>query len=273
MAVFSTLRRGRPAWVLLWNLLTVRTFEAGLQDRWLNLVRRDTCFEIVVLVVYLGASIYDYFEEAGKCEYPHSVWAKVVLVAAIFIGLVHVAILHCMLSTCRAVVVLIDNFANSMVTSSDLSKAMRDWKLIQAILRKYTANVEWTFIIEIGGALALLPAFTVDMITENSSPWRQASLALPAVTIAAGTLHLCLVAASITGKCNRVPALVNALSFGPGTETFQHRIVEYIIHSDVGFSVANTKLSLEMVLKSSYTICVIVFGAWSTLFMQRGSQE
>lgn len=48
--------------------------------------------------------------------------------------------------------------------------------------------------------------------------------------------RLFFVAAGISDKCARVPALVNSLSFGPDTEQRRQLLTDYIVRSDAGLS-------------------------------------
>lgn len=69
-----------------------------------------------------------------------------------------------------------------------------------------------------------------------------------------------LLAATISEQCTRVPALVNAISFGEGTEIARGQTVDYISNSAAGFYVFGTRLTLAMVVKYMYFWCIVVVG-------------
>lgn len=83
---------------------------------------------------------------------------------------------------------------------------------------------------------------------------------LPYVLVVCGVLRVFAAAAAVTDKCMRVPALINSLSFGPGTERERHHLVEYISHSAAGFYICDVRLTLGMVAKFLYVWSVICFG-------------
>lgn len=63
----------------------------------------------------------------------------------------------------------------------------------------------------------------------------------------------------------RVPAFVNAVSFGPGTERARQHTVDYIASSAAGFYVLDTRLTTAMVVKMTYIWCIVVVAAFTRL--------
>jgi len=270
LGVLTTCGKGGAAWGQLMKLFACHTANFGVQERWHALTTRDGNVVLALLTMHLVVLTFIHWychsgEASSDAANPLRVWHWLVFFAEVLIGIIHAAMQHSMSNTCRAVSVLIDNFGNGVVNEPDLSKAIYDWKWLQAVLRRCMAKIEWMLMVEISGALALLPAMTLDLLFSDDDPAFRILRALPALFIVAGVLRLCLVAASITEKCNRVPSLVNALSFGAGTERMQQHIVEYIVRSNAGFYVADVKLSAELILRFSYTFSMFAFGVWSTL--------
>lgn len=67
-------------------------------------------------------------------------------------------------------------------------------------------------------------------------------------------------AAALSDKCERVPPLVNAISFGIGTDVARQRIVDYISSSAAGFYVLGVRLTAITVAKFTYAWCIVAVG-------------
>jgi len=80
-----------------------------------------------------------------------------------------------------------------------------------------------------------------------------------------GVLYVVFVSATISEKCARVPALVNAISFGPGSEQARQQVVDYIVSSAAGFYVFGVRLNTAIVLKFAYGWAVIAVGLFTRL--------
>lgn len=91
---------------------------------------------------------------------------------------------------------------------------------------------------------------------------RSASL-LPGFFVSCGIIYALLVAATVSEKCGRVPAFINAFPFGPGTDRQRQHIVEYIAYSGAGFYILDTRLTTSIVAKMTYVWCIVVVGAWT----------
>merc|ERR1711957_446621 len=67
------------------------------------------------------------------------------LAADAFIGAVLVALIFCVLFVCHALTLMIDTFCVNILSRQDLSEAVRDWSVLEAILRKVSDAIEYLF--------------------------------------------------------------------------------------------------------------------------------
>jgi len=138
------------------------------------------------------------------------------------------------------------------------------WNLTQAVLRKASESVENCLL-----ALCIVVAFTIPMLLVDvailGKPSASVTGALPAFLVTCGVLHVLYLASMISEKCACVPPLVNAISFGAGSDRERQRTVEYIKNSAAGFYVFNLRLTMSTVLKLMYVWCFVAMGQFSRL--------
>eukprot|EP00429_Kryptoperidinium_foliaceum_P110517 CAMPEP_0176304242 /NCGR_PEP_ID=MMETSP0121_2-20121125/62330_1 /TAXON_ID=160619 /ORGANISM="Kryptoperidinium foliaceum, Strain CCMP 1326" /LENGTH=177 /DNA_ID=CAMNT_0017645843 /DNA_START=106 /DNA_END=641 /DNA_ORIENTATION=- len=84
-------------------------------------------------------------------------------------------------------------------------------------------------------------------------------------------MYALLAAATVSEKCGRVPAFINAISFGAGSERKRQHTVEYIASSAAGFYILDTRLTTSMVAKMMYIWCIVVLGALTRLTARKSS--
>lgn len=162
---------------------------------------------------------------------------------------------------CRSLVVMVDAFCSEVVTAMPLESVAHVWNLTQAVHRKASVDVE-PCLLALCGILAIcIPFLVVDIALVGT---RSAHL-LPGFLVSCGIIYALLAAATVTEKCGRVPALINAISFGAGTERKRQHTVEYIASSGAGFYVLDTRLTTSMVVKMMYIWCIVVLGALTRL--------
>lgn len=158
----------------------------------------------------------------------------------------------------RILVVTVDVFCYQSVQNPCIASATKRWNILQALLRKASTTVELGLLVLLALAAFTVPAFVMDSI-EIGSYSKMLRLQLPHVFIVCGVLRVFVVASAVTDKCMRVPALLNSLCFGTGTELERQSLVEYIIYSDAGFYICDVRLTLGMVAKFVYVWFVILF--------------
>lgn len=131
------------------------------------------------------------------------------------------------------------------------------WNMTQAILRKASVSIEHCLLALCFVLVFAVPLLLVDVLYTGSAP---ILTMIPALCVTCGILYVLLLAATISEQCTRVPALVNALSFGEGTEAARQQTVDYISSSAAGFYVFGMRLTTAMVLKFMYIWCIVVLG-------------
>lgn len=110
-----------------------------------------------------------------------------------------------------------------------------------------------------------IPLTLVDFLTLGAS-WRALMPLVPGLLTVSLLVRAFLVAAGITDKCVRVPALVNSLCFGVNTEQRRHLLVEFVRRSDAGFYVFDVRLTTGMALRFMYMWSIIAFGLATNVF-------
>lgn len=181
-----------------------------------------------------------------------------VFVSAVVAGVLWVGFSF-LLYVLRILTATVDVFCYQSVQNPDVSEATESWNMLQALLRRASTSIELGLLVLLAIAGFTVPAFVLDkaILGSYSATFR---FQLPYVLVVCGVLRVFAAAAAVTDKCMRVPALINSLSFGPGTERERHHLVEYISHSAAGFYICDVRLTLGMVAKFLYVWSVICFG-------------
>jgi len=178
---------------------------------------------------------------------------------AMVIGGATLSVTYGMAHVCGTLTVMIDWCCCDIVDNMLVSDVAHDWNLMQAVVRKASSAIEKCLFAQ-GIVMAVaVPMALVDVVGDGMS--RASAIAsLPALTVVGAVLYLLLVAATISDKCARVPALINAVNFGQDTNAKRQEVVHYIISSAAGFYVFGIRLTVAMVLKFAYGWCVIAVG-------------
>lgn len=88
------------------------------------------------------------------------------------------------------------------------------WNVTQAVLRKASIDVEKCLLALCATLAVSVPLIVLDMALLGERSARP----LPALFVLCGIIYALLVAAMVSEKCVRIPAFINAISFGPGTD-------------------------------------------------------
>lgn len=151
--------------------------------------------------------------------------------------------------------------SGDIVATKRLDEVAHVWNLTQAVLRKASSDMEKCLLV-LGLVLAVaVPLLAADIALLRASGARL----LPGLLVSCGITYALLVAAMVSERCARVPAFVNAISFGPGTERMRQHTVDYITSSAAGFYVCDTRLTTSMVTKMIYIWCIVVAGGLTRL--------
>lgn len=157
---------------------------------------------------------------------------------------------YIMVFVCRSLSVMIDAFCCDLVSAIEVEQVAHVWNVTQAILRKASSSVEkcslLLFTIMALTVPLLLLAFDLDGSIASLGHIVQGGL------VSVGVLQALFVAATVSEQCARVPAFINAMSFGVGTERARQHTVDYVASSAAGFYVFGMRLTLSAVVKFVY---------------------
>eukprot|EP00929_Paragymnodinium_shiwhaense_P018660 TRINITY_DN12975_c0_g1_i1.p1 TRINITY_DN12975_c0_g1~~TRINITY_DN12975_c0_g1_i1.p1 ORF type:complete len:1116 (-),score=130.14 TRINITY_DN12975_c0_g1_i1:153-3500(-) len=231
----------------------------GLLDTWLHSTRYDVPLVFTLWLSGLVLRAAPCFTETEYFQADGSAGQALRLVAYGFISLVFLSLIYCVSHICRALATTVDLFSCGVVDHPIVQEIANEWNILQAVLRKTSATLEYSFFVLqfSGSASVLLCAVDIAM-----SDRRMAVAVSVAATV---LLNLSMVrmvfsAAAISDKCGRVPPLINSLCFGEGTEEARQYVIQYILHSAAGFYVFDVRLCTGMALKLIYFWCVVTAG-------------
>jgi len=162
-----------------------------------------------------------------------------------------------MVCVCRSLGAMIDGFCCDAVDNMLVSDVAHVWNLTQAVLRHASNTIELCLFALCIVVAFVLPLTLVDVV---GTPSEAMIGAVPPFLVALAVAYMISTAATVSEKCIRVPALINAVDFGPGTDIERHHVVNYIVRSGAGFHIFGVCLSMGIVLKFAYAWCVIAVG-------------
>lgn len=172
---------------------------------------------------------------------------------AVFSGLLTAEVLNIM-RVCRALSIVVDDFALRMVQSGNFAAAEKEWNVSQAIIRSACTAVQVVFLIiqsTVVAAIILGVADFLIMQGEHRDYGSQTALTSGGILIL-GLTQMFLRASGVTDHCTRLPSFINSLSFGDTLDASRMYIVDYIVHSQAGFYVFEVRLTSDLVLKTMY---------------------
>jgi len=221
---------------------------------------RDKVVYIAIwLCVVAASSIWRPFVEDGDVDVVLTPNFLHGFCMAVFSGCV-LSLAYGMVFVCRSLSIMIDVFCCDVVRQQSPQRAAHVWNMTQAILRKVSAVVQPYFLVLGIILVSTVPLLLIGVIRNHGTP----SVAMvPALCMTCGILYMLLLAATISEQCARVPSLVNAMSFGDGTEEARQLTVNFISSSGAGFYISTMRLTTATVLKFMYIWCIVVVG-WLT---------
>eukprot|EP00747_Dinoflagellata_sp_TGD_P077875 gnl/TRDRNA2_/TRDRNA2_159792_c2_seq1.p1 gnl/TRDRNA2_/TRDRNA2_159792_c2~~gnl/TRDRNA2_/TRDRNA2_159792_c2_seq1.p1 ORF type:complete len:167 (+),score=34.99 gnl/TRDRNA2_/TRDRNA2_159792_c2_seq1:1-501(+) len=156
---------------------------------------------------------------------------------------------------------MIDRFTWDFSEHSDVTKAVREWNVLQAVIRKACGTIEYCFFALQTTVLFVVMFMVADVaLSAGEETASRLPLLVPGTMITVGIARIFFSAAAVTDKCARVPALVNSLSFGKDIDMERQYVVDYIINSAAGFYIFEVRLTSAMALKFAYLMFIIAFG-------------
>lgn len=244
------------AFELLASVSLQRRFRGSLTTQ----VRMDTLVFVFTWLGIVFANLLGGYSTHGQHYTPRVVFhiALHTTAHAILAGVI-LSLTYAMVFVCRSLSTLIDVFCCDVVGQTDLQDVSHVWNLTQAVLRKVSDSVETCFLTLCIVVMLVAPLLVVDVVLLGIQR-SQMLLALPGWLVACAVAYMLFLAAGISEKCTRVPALVNAISCEETVGIERQKTVDYITSSAAGFYILDTRLTTGVVVKLTYTCCVLVVG-------------
>jgi len=231
------------------SLLAVSTRRQGVMGAWSKLSRKQNIF----MAFLWGCSLLMRVMDAWSAG-----WHGAVSVATFFVtSSIFVALTFTILHVNCCLTLLIDAYCSHFTEDLELDWFVREWNILQAVLRKASGAVEKSFVVLQTTALAAVLLRIVHLFLHSDSQ----SWCLPAVMF----LGLCdgwliFKSAEVTEKCSRLPSVINSLSFGRDVDMRRHYLVQYVSYSGAGFYVGEVRLTNAMAIKFAYVSGLVFFG-------------
>jgi hypothetical protein len=175
----------------------------------------------------------------------------------------------CQLHVCCFLELTVDDFCLRFFNDPDFSRAVREWNVVQAMLRRVAATVSGSVLAVHTSILSTLLLTATESFFGDKEYRRCSTLwllwAISPTTLALSGLFC---AASVTEKCSRVPALVNSAAFMDEEDVAEDEsaldvdrqyLVQYIVQSEAGFYIYGIRLDSEFVLKVAYVLAILVY--------------
>lgn len=229
------------------------------QARWDQAV-----FACIWLCIMVATGVCNYLHCEGEGSSEAALQVLHLCLVAVFSAVI-LGVAYSMAFVCRSLSIMIDVFCCDVVGHNmQLRDVSHIWNLTQAVLRKASNSVEHGFLAFCFILACTVPLLVVDGGALGSSSAPPPAL-LPGIMLTCGVLHVLLLGAMVSEKCTRVPSLINAISFGEGTEHARQRTVDYVTSSDAGFFIFGMRLTTAMVVKFVYIWCIVAVGMLTKL--------
>lgn len=230
-------------------LLVACARQQGVVDTWSRRSRTQSVFMAFLWVCSLFAHTMG-VRSAG--------WQGVVSVFAFFVtSSIFVALTCTILHVNCCLTLLIDAYCSHFPECPNVDCSVREWNILQAVLRKASGAVEKGFVVLQTTALVTSLLAIVDLLFDDDSQfWNLLSVAL----LGFGEARLIFKSAEVTEKCTRLPSLINSLSFGVDVDMARHYLVEYVTYSGAGFYVGEVRLTNAMAMRLAYISLLVAFG-------------
>lgn len=253
LCLLSTVRLKRSNVFITSNSLLrsyVRAWD--LTERWEQLVRVDQVAMLSLWLCLVASRMWQVWMNDFADSLHIAGIVCFSLVSAVLTGLMY-SILHAL----RALGLIIDAFCVSFVVDPDLEQAVRNWNILQAVLRRVSGAMERSFLFLLSTASAAL-VFPIILVGLQPA-------VAPGALLILGIAQVSFCAGATTYKCDRVPALINSLHFGCDIDYMRSYVVEYVERSKAGVYVFEVRITAQMVLKSLYVGGAVLFGVVTKL--------
>jgi hypothetical protein len=231
-------------------LLVRYALHKGTHDIWANISMRDMRR---LLVIWCGMLL----DRALMAREGFNLQFLLNFVTFAVMTSVLIALLYCISHISRALATMVDAFCHETVVAIQHQQnatkpnpaernAIMAWNVFQATVRKACCAIDRCFTVLFASAMTavLLP------LLMSSSSW---DASIPGVLFSLAVAVVASIAGEVTSKCDRVPAIINTLSFGEDELSIERQyIVTHMVHSLAGFYLLDVRLTMEMVFKTAY---------------------
>eukprot|EP00440_Ansanella_granifera_P073830 gb/GFBE01080109.1/.p1 GENE.gb/GFBE01080109.1/~~gb/GFBE01080109.1/.p1 ORF type:complete len:810 (+),score=124.32 gb/GFBE01080109.1/:1-2430(+) len=200
------------------------------------------------------------------------------LVCHVVFSLPLVAVSYLQLHVCCGLELAIDSFCLRLFDDADIDKAIIDWNVLQAMLRKAATQIDGSFFFMGTACMTTLVLLAQELM---QAPYLIQDTGYAALWLGwvyqpvLLFMYTVVRAAAITEKCSRVAPLVNSWDFVADADeepVIMHLgrqyIVQYIINSGAGFYVKGVRLTAFLALKLNYFFGAISFALISQALLK-----
>jgi hypothetical protein len=249
-----------------YSWLSSYAFRYEFQAVWDRLCHWDLVASILVWMLILAERLRG--TGVLQCAWEGNLNALVVLHVLSFASstLLLMSLCFCMTFICHALTQIIDTFCTSLVSDDSLEGAVMKWNQAAAVLRQSSEAIQaCVFVMQTTIILMFcLAVFDVHRSAQEDSG--DVAMLVPSLLLVIGMSQVFFKAAAVTDRCNRVPSLINSLSFGDDEiDTERQYVVEYVRNSAAGFYIFELRLTSDMTLKGAHVLCVGVFALFTQI--------
>lgn len=228
----------------------------GSYAAWKEHCCRDLGSMFLVWLCAVGLQVRNVMVTEDSGHGPDLICRLYVAAFAYSAGLLMALVVY-VLHVCQNLLGMVDCFCCHFVEQPDYCDAVRQWNVLQAVLRKACGAIQYTFF-----ALQTTAFATVLLIATDASTLRMRhEFLVPSALVAVGLARIFVRAAAVTDKCARVPIFLNALTVVKSQEIDSAKmyVVDHIEHSQAGFYIFEVRLTSSMALRFFYFSCVAAY--------------
>eukprot|EP00747_Dinoflagellata_sp_TGD_P141590 gnl/TRDRNA2_/TRDRNA2_176147_c0_seq1.p1 gnl/TRDRNA2_/TRDRNA2_176147_c0~~gnl/TRDRNA2_/TRDRNA2_176147_c0_seq1.p1 ORF type:complete len:754 (+),score=61.89 gnl/TRDRNA2_/TRDRNA2_176147_c0_seq1:15-2276(+) len=203
------------------------------RQQWLRIAYRDLALTLILWLVAMIQRL-DAIRRKSEPTAPACLAAISFAIWSFVLSMLSFGVLY----FCRCLSIMIEAFCADLAEQLDPIEAVKAWNALQTMLRKVCISFEHCFFVLQTTALCAMLCMFADVAWVHS----EMTSGILTTNIPAGFVVLCglvrslFCAASLTGNCARVPAIINSLPLNSATLHLSRRyLVEYVLHSRAGF--------------------------------------
>lgn len=194
-------------------------------------------------------------------------WETFYMFAFAFSTFVLLVMTNLVVYVCRILMEMVDTYCCEVADNHNLTDAVANWNMLQAMLRKASGDIEHCFFTIQTTILATVLLGVTDVQQSMEMGEGHLLLLIPGALITLGLLRI-FCASAVTAKCEHVPSLINSLGFSSQFDHNRQYVVEYITNSAAGFYVYDVRLTSALALKIGYVFAALAFSLANKMLIQ-----